>query len=82
MVVRLQGARPAGPPPSRRPSRCASQRLAWSTGAVLVAGQRIFIGRVHRHETVSIDVTDTTLTVHFDSGASKVFARTNDHPVR
>jgi N-dimethylarginine dimethylaminohydrolase len=58
------------------------QRRAWSNGAVLVGGQRIFIGRTHRHETVSIDVTDTTLTVHYDSGTSKVFARTNDHPVR
>lgn len=81
-VARLQGARPAGPPPGPPTEPIRIQRRAWATGTVLVAGQRVRLGRSHKHETVSIDVTDTTLTVHFADGGSKVIARTNDHPVR
>jgi hypothetical protein len=40
------------------------------------------LSKSHKHETVSVDVADTTLTVHFANGNSKLIARTNDHPVR
>jgi transposase-like protein len=69
-----------GPVPSTDPVRV--QRRASATGTVLVARQRVCLGRSHKHETVTIDVTDTTLTVHFPGGNSKVIARTTDHPVR
>jgi hypothetical protein len=81
-VMRLQGVRPAGPPPQPATDPIRIQRRASATGTVLVTGQAVRLGRTHRHETVSIDITDTTLTVHFDGGVSKVFARTTDHPVR
>ena len=35
---------------------------------------------MHRHETVSIDVTDTTLTVHFDGGVGKFITRGHGPP--
>jgi hypothetical protein len=58
------------------------QRRASATGTVIVARQRVCLGKSHKHETISIDVTDTTLTVDFANGNSKVIAGTNDHPVR
>jgi hypothetical protein len=81
-VARLQGARPAGSPPQPSTDPIRIQRRASATGTVIVGRQRVCLGKSHRHETVSIDVTDATLTVHFANGNSKVIARTNDHPVR
>jgi hypothetical protein len=81
-VLRLQGVRPAGPAPQPSTDPIRIQRRASATGTVVVTGQAVRLGKSHRHETVSIDVTETTLTVHFDGGVSKVIARTTDHPVR
>jgi hypothetical protein len=46
----------------------------------MVVGQKLALGRVHAHKTVTIDVTDTELTVHCDDGV-RVFRRTTDQPV-
>jgi hypothetical protein len=46
----------------------------------MVVGQKIALGRVHAHKTVTIDVTDTELTVHCDGGI-RTFRRTTDQPV-
>jgi transposase InsO family protein len=81
-VAKLQGARPAGPPPQASSDPIRIQRRASATGTVVVAWQRVYLGKSRRHETVTIDVTDTTLTVYFDDGGSKVIPRTSDHPVR
>jgi hypothetical protein len=81
-VVRLQGARPAGPPPQPPTDPVRIQRRASATGTVIVAGQRVCLGRRNSHQTVTIDATDTELVVHFEAGSVRVIARTNDHPVR
>lgn len=47
----------------------------------MVVGQKIALGRVHAGKTVTIDVTDTTLTIGCDDGP-RTFQRTNDQPVR
>jgi hypothetical protein len=46
----------------------------------MIAWQKIALGRVHAGKTVTIDVTDTTLTVACDDGP-RVYQRTNDRPV-
>jgi transposase InsO family protein len=81
-VVRLQGARPAGPPPQPPTGPVRVQRRASATGTVIVAGRRVCLGRRQAHQTVSIDATDTELVVHLEDGSVQVIARTNDHPVR
>jgi hypothetical protein len=81
-VARLQGARPAGPPPQPPTDPVRIQRRASATGTVIVAGQRVCLGRRNAHQTVTIDATDTELVVHFEDASVRVIARTNDHPVR
>ncbi|MEU4714254.1 hypothetical protein AB0F73_11460 [Micromonospora purpureochromogenes] len=81
-VIRLRGARPAGPPPQPAAGPTRVQRRASSSGVVMVVGQKIALGRVHAGKTVAIDVTDTTLTVDCDDDGPRTFRRTNDQPVR
>jgi hypothetical protein len=81
-VKRLRGVRPAGPPPRPSAEPVRVQRRASNTGVVMVAGQRIALGRLHRHKTVTVNVSDTTLAVDLDDGDVKVVRRTNSQPVR
>ncbi|MFF5292653.1 hypothetical protein [Paractinoplanes globisporus] len=48
---------------------------------VIVARQVVALGRVHAGKTVSIDVTDTDLTIACDDGPRTV-RRTNQLPIR
>jgi hypothetical protein len=34
----------------------------------MVVGQRIALGRIHKHRTVTVLVSETTLTIEFDDG--------------
>jgi transposase InsO family protein len=81
-VARLQGARPAGPSPQPPSGPVRIQRRASATGTVIVAGQRVCLGRRQAHQTMTIDATDTDLVVHLEDGSVQVIARTNDRPVR
>jgi hypothetical protein len=47
------------------------QRRASNTGVVMVAGQKIALGRLHRHRTVTVTVSDTTLAIELDDGDVK-----------
>jgi len=77
----LRGVRPAGPPlrPSTEP--VTVQRRASTEGVIMVAGQKIAIGRAHAHHTVTVHVAETTVTVETD-GETRVFRRTSTKPVR
>jgi hypothetical protein len=79
-VLRLRSARPAGPPPQPRTSPIPVQRRASNTGIVMVVGQKVALGRVHAHKTVTIDVSETDLTIHCDDGP-RTIRRTTDQPV-
>jgi transposase InsO family protein len=79
-VLRLRSARPAGPPPQPRTSPVQVQRRASSTGVVMVAWQTVTLGRTHAGKTLTIDVTETDLTVHCDDGP-RVFRRSNNKPI-
>ena len=43
----LRGARPAGPPPRPSAEPGTAQRRASNTGVIMVAGQKIVLGRIH-----------------------------------
>ena len=46
-ALRLQGARPAGPPPRPRTEPVTVQRRVSATGVITVCRQRVALGRVH-----------------------------------
>jgi hypothetical protein len=78
----LRGVRPAGPPPRPASEPVTVQRRASNTGVVMVCGQKIALGRVHAHRTVSIHVAETTLAIELDDGETRVVRRTTTLPVR
>ena len=46
----LRGARPAGPPPRPSAEPVTAQRVASNTGVIMVAGQKIALGRIHARQ--------------------------------
>ncbi len=80
-ITRLRGLRPAGPPPRPGQEPIHVQRRASATGVIVVAGQRVALGRTHQHQTLRIAVSDTTLAIELDDGETRVVRRTTDHPV-
>jgi hypothetical protein len=81
-VRRLRGLRPAGPPPRPSTEPIRVQRRASNTGVIMVAGQKVALGRLHQHQTVTVLVSDTTLAIEFTDGDAKVVRRTTTQPVR
>jgi transposase InsO family protein len=81
-AARLRGARPAGPPPHPSAEPVRVQRRASATGLIMVAGQKIALGRVHAGQTVTALVSDTTLTVELGDGDARTVRRTTTQPVR
>jgi hypothetical protein len=78
----LRGARPAGPPPRPVSEPIRVQRRASNTGVVMVCGQKIALGRVHAHRTLTIHVSETTLAIELDEQEVKTIRRTTTLPVR
>ena len=70
----------AAPRPSTEPIRV--QRRASNTGVIMVAGQKVALGRLHQHHTVTVTVSDTTLAIELGDGDVKVVRRTTTQPVR
>jgi transposase InsO family protein len=81
-VRRLRGLRPAGPPPRPSTEPIRVQRRASTTNVVMVAGQKVALGRTHQHQTVTVLVCETTLAIEFPDGDGKVVRRTTSQPVR
>lgn len=79
---RLQRTKPVGlvPRPSTEPIRV--QRRASNSGVITVAGQKVALGREHRHQDVTVHVSDTTLAVELPEAESLVVRRTTTQPVR
>jgi hypothetical protein len=75
-VKGLRGARPAGPPPRPSAEPVRVQRRASNTGVIMVVGQKIALGRIHKHQTVTVLVSGTTPAVEFDDGHVRVIRRT------
>jgi hypothetical protein len=75
-AARLRGARPAGPPPQPSADPVRVQRRVSSTGVVMIAGQKIALGRIHAGQTVAVLVADTALTVELGDGETRAVGRT------
>jgi transposase InsO family protein len=81
-VLRLRGLRPAGPPPRPSPEPIRIQRRASDTGVIMVAGQKVSLGRTHRGQVVEILVSETTLAIHLGDQDVRVIRRTTTQPIR
>ena len=80
-ACRLRGARPAGPPPRPATEPVTVQRRASATGVILVARQKIALGRAQAGRTVTVHVAETTLTIETEGGPRTV-TRTTTRPIR
>jgi transposase InsO family protein len=78
----LRGVRPVGPPPRPSVEPIRAQRRASNAGVIMICGQKIALGRVHRHQTVTVFVSDTTFAVELDDGETRVVRRTTATAVR
>jgi hypothetical protein len=81
-VQRLRGARRAGPPPIPATSPVTVTRRASNSGVVMVAGQKIALGRIHARQLVSARVTADTITIEIGAGDIRTVRRTTTQPVR
>jgi transposase InsO family protein len=80
-AARIRGARPAGPPPRPSLEPVRVQRRASNSGVIMVAGQKVALGRIHAHTVVTVYVAETTLTIEA-GGDTRTVARTTTQPVR
>jgi hypothetical protein len=81
-VRRLRGARPAGPPPRPSVEPVTVQRRASNSGVIMVAGQKLALGRTHAHTVVTVHVAEHTMTVDHADRTRRTFRRTTSQPVR
>jgi hypothetical protein len=81
-VVRLRGARRAGPPPRPSTEPVTVHRRASATGVILVCRQRVNLGRIHAGQVVTIAVSETTLAIDLGDGDTRVVPRTTTLAVR
>ena len=79
-TLRLQGARPAGPPPRPRSEPVTVQRRVSATGVITVCRQHVSLGRVHAGRTVRVHVAEHTLAIELD-GETRTIRRTTTRPV-
>ncbi|WP_433501478.1 IS481 family transposase [Sphaerimonospora sp. CA-214678] len=77
----LRDARPAGPPPRPSVEPVTVQRVASNSGVIMVAGQKVALGRIHARAIVTVHVSDTTLTIELPDD-TRVVRRTTTQPVR
>jgi transposase InsO family protein len=80
-ATRFHGARPAGPPPRPTVEPVRVQRRASNSGVIMVAGQKVALGRMHAWATVTVYVAETTLTIEAGDDIRTV-ARTTTQTVR
>ena len=48
----------------------------------MVCGQKVALGRVHRHQTLTVHVSETTIAIELDDGEIRMVRRTTTTPVR
>jgi transposase InsO family protein len=77
----MRGARPAGPPPRPSTEPVTAQRRASNTGVIMVAGQKIALGRIHAGQVVTVHVAAETITIDLGED-TRTIRRTTTQPVR
>src|SRR5262245_49859656 len=78
----LQRCRPVGSVPRPSTEPITVQRRASNSGVIMVAGQKIALGRDHKHRTLRIHVSDTTITIELGDAENLTVRRTTTQPVR
>ena len=78
----LRGARPAGPPPRPATEPVTVQRRAGNTGVIMVAGQKIALGRIHAGQVVTVHVAAEVITIDLDGEDTRTVRRTTTQAVR
>ena len=58
------------------------QRRASNTGVIMVAGQKIALGREHKHRTLAVHVSETTIAIDLPGADELTVRRTTTQPVR
>ena len=48
----------------------------------MICGQKVALGRIHRHQTLTVHVSETTLAIELEDGETRVVRRTTSQPVR
>jgi hypothetical protein len=79
-VLRLQGARPAGPPPRPRTEPVTAQRRVSANGRITVCRQTVVLGRPHAGRVVRVHVAEHTLAVELDD-ETRTIRHTTTRPV-
>ena len=74
-------ARPAGPPPRPSAEPVTAQRVASNAGVIMVAGQKIALGRIHARRIVTVHVAAEVITIDLGEDTRSV-RRTTTQPVR
>jgi hypothetical protein len=77
---RVQGARPAGPPPRPRSEPVTVQRRVSATGVITVCRRHVALGRIHAGRTVRVHVSEHTLAIELDH-ETRTVRRTTNRPV-
>ncbi|WP_081706552.1 integrase core domain-containing protein [Nocardia sp. CNY236] len=77
----LRGARPAAPPTHVPAAPVTVERIVSSSGSIMIARQRIQIGRNHARAVVTATVDEDTITVHHGPHLLIRTPRTNTTPV-
>ena len=79
-LLRLQGARPAGPPPRPRTEPITVQRRVSANGRITVCRQTVALGRLHAGRMVAVHVSEHTLAVELDD-ETRTIRRATTRPV-
>jgi transposase InsO family protein len=80
-TLRLQGARPAGPPPRPRAEPVTVQRRVSATGVITVCRQPVPLGRINAGRVVSVHVSEHALAIELDD-ETRTIRRTTTRPVQ
>jgi len=80
VLLRVHPAQAAHLQPSAEPARV--QHRASAARVIMIAGQRIALGRSHAGRTVTVLASDTTVTVELGDEEAGVIRRTTTHAVR
>ena len=72
----IRGASPAGPPPRPSAEPITVQRRASNTGVIVVAGQKIALGRIHARQVVTVHVAADTITIDLGGDDVRTIRRT------
>ena len=81
-AMQLQRRKPLGQRPRPSTEPVTVQRRASNSGGIMVAKQKVWLGRQWAGTTVTVHVCETTLAIELPDGDTRVVRRTTDQAVR